>query len=51
MLFNEPQNKKNLHKESRNKELPVIILLHGGGLSSWSWQGVAVIHRWVRVVL
>lgn len=27
-----------IFKEIGNKELPTIILLHGGGLSDWSWQ-------------
>lgn len=29
-----------IFKETANKELPTIILLHGGGLSDWSWQYV-----------
>lgn len=27
-----------IFKETGNKELPTIILLHGGGLSDWSWK-------------
>lgn len=27
-------------KETKNKQMPTIILLHGGGLSDWSLQGV-----------
>ena len=30
-----------IFKESGNKQLPTVILLHGGGLSSWSWKRVA----------
>lgn len=29
-----------LIKETGNHELPTIILLHGGGLSDWSWEQV-----------
>jgi pimeloyl-ACP methyl ester carboxylesterase len=29
-----------IFKESANKQMPTIILLHGGGLSSWSLQNV-----------
>jgi len=30
-----------LFKETGDRELPTIILLHGGGLSDWSWNKVA----------
>jgi pimeloyl-ACP methyl ester carboxylesterase len=29
-----------IFKETNNKDLPTIILLHGGGLSSWSLQNI-----------
>lgn len=29
-----------IFKETSNQQLPTVILLHGGGLSFWSWQRV-----------
>lgn len=29
-----------IFKETANQQMPTIILLHGGGLSFWSWQSV-----------
>lgn len=34
------KEKEMIFKETSNKQLPTIILLHGGGLSSWSLQSI-----------
>jgi len=37
-VINDVGEKQMIFKEFGNKNMPVIIFLHGGGLSWWSWK-------------